>query len=84
MPLDLVPHSLSFFAKARYSSSVNTLFSSQQRNVLNGWWYTQIRLPYAQAQARIFGGDITTASIEGHGTDRHLYIPRHALVKVVL
>lgn len=39
------------------------------------WTQSPIRLPYAWCAARVIGGDITLASIEGYGTDRQLYLP---------
>lgn len=39
------------------------------------WIQSPIRLPYAYCAARVIGGDVTSASIEGYGTDRQLYLP---------
>lgn len=39
------------------------------------WIHSPIRLSYANCAANCFGGNVTVASIEGYGTDRHLYIP---------
>lgn len=45
----------------------------------SGWSDSPIRLPYAHSAAHAMGGNITTASIEGFGTDRQLYVPSQGI-----
>lgn len=46
------------------------------------WTSSPIRLPYAYCAARVIGGNLTVASVEGYGTDRQLYLPSTGLLGV--
>ncbi|KAG5477892.1 hypothetical protein GH5_04746 [Leishmania sp. Ghana 2012 LV757] len=51
---------------------------------ISTWTSSPIRLPYAYNAARVIGGNISLASIEGYGTDRQLYLPSTGLIGVCL
>lgn len=57
---------------------------SQDRDLISGWKSNPLRLPYSDCAARVIGGNITVASIEGYGTDRQLYLPSTGLIGVFL
>ncbi|CBZ34389.1 pyruvate dehydrogenase (lipoamide) kinase, putative [Leishmania donovani] len=54
------------------------------QDTISTWTSSPIRLPYAYNAARVIGGNITLASIEGYGTDRQLYLPSTGLAGVSL
>jgi pyruvate dehydrogenase kinase 2/3/4 len=45
-------------------------------------WHQPLALPYAAAVARAFGGCVSSATVESHGTDRVLHIPRHGFAEL--
>ncbi|AIN98636.2 pyruvate dehydrogenase (lipoamide) kinase, putative [Leishmania panamensis] len=57
---------------------------SHNQDSISTWTSSPIRLPYAYNAARVIGGNITLASIEGYGTDRQLYLPSTGLAGVSL
>lgn len=76
MPLNVVTTSLTYISSCRQYLEDQQLFSNTTSIKTGaGWNHTPIRMPYAVVAARCVGGDVSVASIEGHGTDRYLYIP---------
>lgn len=56
----------------------------QDHSLISSWISSPLRLPYAYCAARVIGGKLTVASIEGYGTDRQLYLPSTGLIGVSL
>lgn len=72
MPLSAADLSLTL-----WSTTLQTMSDDKCKT----WIQSPIRLPYAYCAARVIGGDLTVASIEGYGTDRQLYLPSTGLLK---
>lgn len=72
LPLELSDYQLTFWSTFKAAEEC-ALIDEASNNIT--WTHSPIRLPYAYCAARVIGGDVTIASIEGYGTDRQLYLP---------
>jgi pyruvate dehydrogenase kinase 2/3/4 len=74
-------------SQSRMQLSCWSLYKSVQhheRDLIFSWTSTPFRLSYAHCAARVIGGNLTVASIEGYGTDRQVYLPSSGLMGVSL
>ncbi|KPA78988.1 putative mitochondrial pyruvate dehydrogenase (lipoamide) kinase [Leptomonas pyrrhocoris] len=74
-------------SQSRTQLSCWSLYKNIQHHedaLIRTWTTSPLRLPYAYCAARVIGGNLTVASIEGYGTDRQLYLPSTGLMGVSL